>query len=48
MLEMRLLIATFVWHFDAELVRKEEPLYLNKFIVQRGSLEVRLKQVNKV
>jgi len=40
MLEMRLLIAYFVWHFDATLVSREEPLYEDRFVIRRGPLQV--------
>jgi hypothetical protein len=42
-LEMRLIIATFVWHFDAELVSSEEPLYEDRFAARRGALDIRVK-----
>jgi len=43
MMEMRMLLAYFVWHFDAELVRLEEPVYEDIFIATRGPLERRVK-----
>ena len=45
MLEMRLLIAYFVWHFDAELVQLEEPLFEDRFVARRGALEIRVQPV---
>ena len=43
MLEMRLFISYFVWHFrDAQLVYNEEPLFEDRFVARRGPLEVRL------
>ena len=47
MLEMRLLIAYFVWHFDAELVRKEEPYFEDRFVARRGPLEIRVKPIRE-
>jgi hypothetical protein len=47
MLEMRLLIAYFVWHFDAELYRKEEPYFEDRFVARRGPLEVRVKPIRE-
>jgi cytochrome P450 len=43
MMEMRMLLAYFVWHFDAELVHPEEPVYEDIFIATRGPLELRVK-----
>ena len=40
MLEMRLLLAHFVWHFDASLVNKVEPLYEDRFVARRGPLHI--------
>ena len=40
---MRLIIATFVWHFDAELISSEEPLYEDRFVARRGALDIRVK-----
>jgi hypothetical protein len=40
---MRLVIALFVWHLDAELVNLEEPLYEDRFVGRRGPLEIRVK-----
>ena len=47
MLEMRLLIAYFVWHFDAELCRKEEPYFEDRFVARRGPLEIRVKPIRE-
>ena len=47
MLEMRLLIATFVWHFDAELTTSEEPLYEDRFVARRGPLDIRITPVDR-
>jgi hypothetical protein len=47
MLEMRLLIATFVWHFDAELATPEEPLYEDRFVARRGALDIRITPVDR-
>ena len=45
LLEMRLLLAYFVWHFDAELVSKEEPTFEDRFVARRGPLQIRVKPV---
>ena len=45
LLEMRLLLAYFVWNFDAELVSKVEPLFEDRFVARRGVLEIRVKPV---
>jgi len=44
-LEMRLVIALFVWHFDAELVKMEEPLYEDRLVARRGPMEIRVKPI---
>jgi hypothetical protein len=46
-LEMRLIIVLFVWHFDAELVSSEEPLYEDRFVARRGALDIRVKSVQR-
>ena len=40
---MRLLLAYFVWYFDAELVGQEEPTFEDRFVARRGQLEIRVK-----
>jgi hypothetical protein len=40
---MRLLLAYFVWYFDAELVGHEAPVFEDRFVARRGSLEIRVK-----
>ena len=47
MLEMRLLIAYFVWHFDAALVNNQEPVYEDRFVVRRGPCEIQVKLVSR-
>ena len=44
MLEMRLLISHFAWHFDAELVDEKEPSYEDRFVVRRGSLRLNVQR----
>ena len=47
LMELRLTIAMFLWHFDAEFaeVGKLEPYYKDAFVVLRGPLPVRIKPV---
>jgi len=47
MLEMRLLIANFVWHFDAELTTPDEPLFEDRFVARRGPLEIKITPVDR-
>lgn len=47
LLEMRLLIANFVWWFHAELVEEKEPLYEDRFVARRGPLNVRITSVKR-
>lgn len=47
MLEMRLLIASFVWYFDAKLVTSEEPLDEDRFVARRGALDIRITPVDR-
>lgn len=44
-MELRYVIAMFIWHFDAEFasVAQEEPYYKDAFTVLRGPLPIRLK-----
>ena len=48
MLEMRLLIAYFMWYFDAELIEPEEPLYEDRFVARRGALQIRVRPVREM
>ena len=45
MLQMRLLIAIFVWSFDAELIEEKEPLYEDRFVARRGPLNIRVTPI---
>ena len=47
MLEMRLLIASFVWHFDAGLTTPGEPLFEDRFVARRGPLEIKITRVDR-
>lgn len=44
-MELRYVIAIFIWHFDAEFasVAQEEPYYKDAFTVLRGPLPIKLK-----
>lgn len=46
-MELRLIIALFIWHFDAEFVEEgqTEPYYKDAFIVLRGALPLRITLV---
>lgn len=41
-----MLLAYFVWHFDAELVHPEEPIYEDMFVATRGPLRLRVTPVH--
>ena len=43
-MELRRVIALFLWHFDAEFETpgQEEPYYKDAFVVLRGPLPVRI------
>lgn len=48
LMELRLVIAMFAWHFDAEFVEgQREPYYKDAFVVLRGALPVRIIPVQK-
>ena len=49
LMELRLVIAMFVWHFDAEFVEEgqAEPHYKDAFVVLRGPFPVRITPVLK-
>ena len=47
MLQMRVLVAVFVWWFEAELVEDNEPLYEDRFVARRGSLRIRVTPVKR-
>jgi len=47
MLEMRLLIASLVWHFDAQLTTPDEPLFEDRFVARRGALEIKITPVDR-
>ena len=47
MLQMRVLVAMFVWWFEAELVEEEEPLYEDRFVARRGPLKIRVTPVER-
>jgi len=44
LLEMRLLISLFIWHFDGKLVSEQEPFYEDRFVARRGSLFVSVER----
>jgi len=47
MMEMRMLLGYFLWHFDAELVHPgEEPVYEDIFIGTRGPLDLCVSPVH--
>jgi hypothetical protein len=48
LLEIRLLIAYFVWYFDAELVHHEEPAFEDRFVARRGVLDIRVQPIRTV
>jgi len=47
LMELRLAVAMFVWHFDAEFVEKEqeEPFFKDAFAALRSALPLRLTPV---
>lgn len=45
-MELKLILAMFVWSFDAELIDDKEPFYKEKFVVMRGPLHLRLRKSN--
>jgi hypothetical protein len=48
LMELRLVIATFAWHFDAEFAEgQREPYYKDAFVVLRGALPVRIIPVQR-
>jgi hypothetical protein len=49
MMEFKMALATFAWHFDARLKveGQPEPRYEDNFIVIRGPLEIILTQWNR-
>ena len=42
LLELRIVIARFVYRFDAELVDRKEPYYQDAFVARRGALPIKL------
>ena len=46
-MQMRVLVATFIWWFDAEVVDEKEPLYEDRFVARRGSLKIRVTPVKR-
>jgi cytochrome P450 len=44
LIELRLVIARFVWRFDAELVEDKEPYYQDAFVVRRGALPIKIRR----
>ena len=49
LMELRMTIAMFVWHFDVEFIEEgqAEPLYRDAFAAERGPLPVRLTPVSQ-
>ena len=49
MMEFKMALATFVWHFDARLKMdgQAEPYYKDNFVVRRGPLEIVITPVNR-
>lgn len=48
MMQMKVLVAMFVWWFEAELVDDREPLYEDRFVARRGSLKLSVTPVKRV
>ena len=47
LMEFKMTLATFVWHFDARLKEGQyEPRYEDAFVVMRGPLEIIVSPVN--
>ena len=49
MLEVKLALAMFVWHFDARLKvdKQPEPEFIDSFVVHRGPLEIVVTPVKR-
>jgi hypothetical protein len=47
MMQMKVLVAMFVWWFDAALVEDKEPLYEDRFAARRGSLKIHVTPVKR-
>lgn len=50
MMELKMILAMFIWHFDAEFaeVGQLEPYYKDAFVALRGPLPIRIKRVLRV
>jgi hypothetical protein len=48
LMELRMMISMFVWHFDAEFVEvgQPEPFYEDAFVTMRGPLPLRVSPVH--
>ena len=44
LIELRLVIARFVYRFDAELVENKEPYYQDAFVARRGALPIKIRR----
>ena len=49
MMEIKMALATFIWHFDAALKYdgQPEPWFKDAFLVDRGPLEIRISPVQR-
>ena len=49
MMELKIILAMFIWHFDAEFaeVGQPEPFFKDAFTAIRGPLPIRIKPVKK-
>lgn len=49
LMELRMMIAMFVWHFDAEFVEEgqPEPFFEDAFVAMRGPLPLRVLRVHR-